>query len=103
MRRTIINNVATGQRNVDQFIDSRTVGVREEITLTYYEILCLSILYFYLFFFISIKEVACQKNKCFGSLMGTLGLAKKSLTLAEQTKQAEEFLLEYYKEMKRYA
>ena len=35
MGRRIINNVATGQRNVDQFIDNKTVGVRKEISLTF--------------------------------------------------------------------
>ena len=43
MGRTIINNVATGQRNVDQFIDSRTVGVREEITLAFKNLLRITV------------------------------------------------------------
>lgn len=46
--------------------------------------------------------MSCQKDHCHGALMSFNGVAKDSINLTDQLKQAKEFFLEYFKETDRY-
>ena len=48
------------------------------------------------------QTLGCLDNICAGSTMGTMQLAKPSLTEAKKLTQAREFFLEYFKERNRY-